>query len=135
MQTPCWVLKATTERRRGTVGRGRWALVSAASAPTVGNPPKCAGSNREGLGRKEASSSFKHSIVYHNSSQDSQKHGRGILHSFLQRQAQEKLLLHGDHSDMFGWRSIGGKAKIKHYPTMGHHHRLTPTLSWDGQNF
>lgn len=53
---------------RGTIRKGRWAVVSAASGHLVGNPPKWVGSNRVGLGRKEAFSSFKHNTVYCNSS-------------------------------------------------------------------
>lgn len=100
-----------------------------------GKPPKSLleAAGRDRAERKKAFSSFKHGIVYHNSSQDSQKQGRGGLQngfngvtSFLQRQAQEKLHLQRDHSDLHGWRDIWAKAKIRDDPAMGRHRPLNP---------
>ena len=74
---------------------------------------QCGGAGR----REEALSSFKYSLIYPCSHQDSQKHARGGFQndfkgvtSFLQRQAQEKPEP----------ESPRGKVKFRGYPKMGH---------------
>lgn len=53
MQCPCWVLKNTMEGIRGTIRRGRWTLVSVATAHMMGNPPRVCWKQQEGTGQKE----------------------------------------------------------------------------------
>lgn len=75
-------------------------LLSAVSAHTVGSQI----SRRCWSGGKKGLSFFKHSVIYQNSHQDSQKHEKGVFQNgfkgvttFLLRQAQEKPKLKWGH--------------------------------------